>query len=149
MRRTLKGISSPILIFLGALAVAGCQETSDKSEWSGTVSAELSDLGGGSFFMASVLTVSQDDRYILLFDPDLMTVGVTDNGGSIVWELGKHYRIRGELVRDRQELEVAERLGFSQIIRATYIELLPGVNQELIVEQVERYSATRVKSVAP
>jgi hypothetical protein len=131
------------------LTVAGCLQNTEKSEWSGTVSAELSDLGGGSFFMASVLTVPEDGRYILLFDPELMTVGVADNGGSIVWELGKHYRIRGELVTDPQELEVAERLGFSQIIRANYIELLPSDAQEQTSEQGEQYSATRVKTVTP
>jgi hypothetical protein len=131
------------------LAVTGCLENTEKTEWSGTVSAELNDLGGGSFFMASVLTVPQDDRYILLFDPELMTVGVTDNGGSIVWELGKHYRIRGKLVTDPQELEVAARLGFSQIIRADYIELLPDTSQGSGAEQGERYSATRVRTVTP
>jgi hypothetical protein len=145
----MKRVSSPILIIIGMLAVAGCIENTEKSEWSGTVSAELSDLGGGSFFMASVLTVPEDGRYILLFDPELMTVGVTDNGGSIVWELGKHYRVRGELVDDPQELEVAERLGFSQIIRANYIELLPNDSQELVSEQGEQYSATRVRTVTP
>jgi hypothetical protein len=143
----MKGITSPILMILGMLAVAGCFHNTEPTEWSGTVSAELSDLGGGSFFMASVLTVPQDDRYILLFDPELMTVGVTDNGGSIVWELGKNYRIRGELVTDPQELEVAERLGFSRIIRVNYIELLTDKSREPTTEQGERYSATRVKTV--
>jgi hypothetical protein len=149
MQQIIKRVSSPILVLLGVLSVAGCLQNTEKSEWSGTVSAELSDLGGGSFFMASVLTVPQDDRYILLFDPELMTIGVTDNGGSIVWELGKNYRIRGELVTDPQELEVAERLGFSKIIRANYIELLPDTSQEPITEQGERYSATRVITVTP
>lgn len=149
MQPTNKRVSSPLLVILGVLAVTGCFRDAEKTEWSGTVSAELSDLGGGSFFMASILTVPEEGRYILLFDPELMTVGVTDNGGSIVWELGKHYRIRGELVTDPQELEIAERMGFTQIIRANYIELIPNTSQEPIADKGERYSATRVRTVTP
>ncbi len=149
MQRITRNILSPLFAVLSMLAVTGCDRNIEQTEWIGVVTAELSDLGGGSFFMASVLTVPEDGRYILLFDPELMTVGVADNGGSIVWELGKNYHIRGELVNDPQELEVAERLGFSRIIRATYIELLQDTSPKSQTEKGEQYSATRVWSVRP
>jgi hypothetical protein len=124
MQRIRRWVLPFLLAILGVPGLAGCDRAVTPSEWTGVVTLELTDQGSGNYFMASVLTVPESGRYILLFDPELMTVGVTDNGGSIAWELGRRYRIRGESVTDTRELEAAAQIGFSQIIRANYIELL-------------------------
>ena len=99
-----------------------------EGEWVGVVTIDLlnptTNASGMRAQSLPILTVDSTERYILLNERNATFVGIKGDSNSIVWDLGKRYRVAGRLVTDETELSVARDYGFAKVIRARLIELL-------------------------
>lgn len=139
-----------LLIFVSFLVspilLLGCNGVDTKKEWIGTVKVHMRLVPGDSgvhnaTYDLSFITVNKE-KFYLLTSNDVVVKGLQRTKDSITWEFNKTYRIKGEIVENNEYLEYVKDRGYSNIIMASYIEIIRDDN----IETFNKNMVPKVKS---